>query len=142
MIAKLAYSDPPCGADCCDRKYRLQVANTGRSVCSDFAAWLCKHLGQEDVQKVEIDARRLWEEIPSPCWMLWFVFTVAADVSDTGITNEIDQLEESLDIDFGDDVIDPAKCAVVRQALPWERVEALLVRAGQRGRRRTRSRCS
>lgn len=124
MIAKLTYYDPPCDIDCCDRKYRLQVANTERSVCSGFAAWLLKHLGQAEAQEVEIDARRLWEEIPSPCWMLWFLFDVGADV------NEIDQLEKSLDIDFGDDVIDPAKCASVRQALPWERVEALLVRAG------------
>lgn len=101
-------------------------------MCSDFAVWLRKYLGQEDedAQEVEIDARRLWEEIPSPCWMLWFLFDVGADIPDAGIIDEISQLEKSLDVDYGDGAIDPAKCAAVRQALPWERVEALLVRAG------------
>jgi hypothetical protein len=131
MIAKLTYYDPPCGADCCSRKYRLQVANTERGVCSGFAAWLRKHLGQEDedAQEVEIDARRLWEEIPSPCWMLWFVFDVATDIPDDDFVDEIERLLETLDVEICDDTIDPAKCATVRQALPWERVEALLVRA-------------
>jgi hypothetical protein len=108
------------------------VANTERGVCSGFAAWLRKHLGQEDedVQEVEIDARRLWEEIPSPCWMLWFVLGVAANISDAGIINKINQLSKTLDANVCDETVDPAKCAAVRQALPWERVEALLVRAG------------
>lgn len=131
MIAKLVYDDPPCGVDCCSRQYRLQVSNTERGVCLGFAAWLRRHLGQkdEDAQEVEIDARRLWEEIPSPCWMLWFLFNVAADVQDAGIIADVGQLRRSLDAAF-DEGIDPAKCAAIRRALPWERVEALLVRAG------------
>lgn len=130
MIAKLTYKGPPCGG-CgkCVGVYRLHVANTDRRVCSEFGAWLRKHLGQEGAQEVDIDAQRLWEETPSPCWMLWFVFDVASDISDAGIIDEIDRLSETLDIDVCDAIIDPAKCAAVRQALPWERVEELLVRA-------------
>lgn len=129
MIAKLTYKEPPCDCGKCVGRYQLHVANTERNVCSGFVAWLCKHLGQ-DAQEVEIDARWLWEEIPSPCWMLWFIFDVAADISDAGIIDEIDRLSRTLDTDVCDETIDPTKCAAVRQALSWERVEALLVRAG------------
>lgn len=128
MLAKLIYEERGCS--CC-LGGELYVARTGWTVCNAFVVWLARHLGKEEGEDVEIDARRLWEEIPSPCWMVWFLIEVASDLGDGEILNDITQLERSLGaISLYGDTIDLAKCAAIRQAFPWERVEALLARAG------------
>lgn len=94
----------------------LQVGPFYRAVCA-----ACRDQGGE---ASEFDAEQLWQELPSPCWMAWFL---AGDMlDDKALLDEVRRLARRLDVDSAGDTLDTEKCRLVREALPWERVRQLL----------------
>lgn len=102
----------------------LMVGDFRKEVCQEFSGWFHSLLGE--MAEPEIDAERLWRELPSPCWMIWFLLMLAGNKNDEALVAELRQLARKLNVDSFGDTVDPEKCRLVREAFQWERVRQLL----------------